>query len=182
MEELALKKQLEDLSRTLRKYAYEIIIRDHDWMLVAKLRKPRTLIIYLAFFLGVLHLARKQQIIAMLDFLFGIAFIFMTYFSNKKYELLNTDIEHMLIAADGIHVQYLQNKGSLLFPADQIDSLAVDVQYNGNNSIASILLTDINGVKHELACMMSKNENAVTATAQAIAELMQSTINVKGLS
>ncbi len=127
-----------------------------------------------------MHIARQQQIVAMLDFMFGIAFIFMTYFSHKKYDLLNTDIEHLLISTDGINVQYLKNKGSLHFPPDQIESLAVDVQYNGNNSIASILLYHSNGVTHELVCMMSKKENVVTAVAEQLVLNIKSTMQLKG--
>jgi hypothetical protein len=178
MEENPITKQLEELASSLRKYNHEIIIRNQDWILESKVKKARLLIIFIALVLGILHLSQQKVIMGLLDFMFAITFMIMAYFTNKKYELLKSDIDHLLIAPDGITV-YFKNKNSVQFASDEIESLQVNVQYNGNNTIASIILFHSNGVKYKMASLMSKNEIAVTSTAEKVLEMIKSTVLLK---
>ena len=116
-------------------------------------------------FFGVMRLAQQKVGHAMMSFTLAVLAIILNQYENKRYNLTYSDVSKILVSEDNIQLNFKSNLPSIKLTTEQIASITVSISYDGNTTLAALLLEDNMKSVYNLLNIAHKSEEAARELA-----------------
>ena len=168
-----------ELKKLLKKYRYEVYVLEDNLVFESKHRKPTAWFGYVLIGIGVVRIASQRTIQGLIGIALGVTGLIITHFEKRRFDLTCPDIQKMAVAPDGIALTFKDtHRKRIQLSREEVRSLALDISYDGNNTLGYVSLRDSSDNVYTPFILMNKSESSVKHTGE---EIVRSIKNKMGI-